>query len=320
MQARPALLALLLALLLGCAARAPAPATSPATPADSLTKLEVAVTVDDLPVHGPAFAGMDRRALEERFLAAFAAHHLPPVYGFVNGKSVDDDPATEAILRRWLSSGNLLGNHTWSHPSLNKTALPDYLADVRAGERILTKLAPAGDWKLFRYPFLQEGDTAEKHDGVRSFLSHEGYAIAEVTIDADDWAYSPPYVRCKEKHDDDALLKLHQSFVAGHVEELRRVRAFTRAFEQHDVPQILLLHLGAADANAIEDLLTAYEAEGVRWLGLRAALADPFYAEETQPNPFGSALPYRIARERGVDMEPPVWARGLEQRLSETCR
>jgi peptidoglycan-N-acetylglucosamine deacetylase len=317
MQARPALL---LALLLhGCAARTPA--TSPATPAAvSLTTLEVAVTVDDLPVHGPAFAGMNRRALEERFLAAFAAHHLPPVYGFVNGKGVDDDPATEAILRRWIESGNLLGNHTWSHPSLNKTALPDYLADVRAGERILKKLTPDGDWKLFRYPFLQEGDTAEKQDGVRSFLSHEGYAIAQVTIDADDWAYSPPYVRCKEKHDDDALVKLHQSFVAGHVEELRRVRAFTRGFAQHDVPQILLLHLGAADANAIEDLLTAYEAEGAHWIGLRAALADPFYAEQTQPNPFGSSLPYRIAHNHGVDMEPPVWARGLEQRLAATCR
>ena len=318
MQARPALLlALLLALLHGCAARTPA--TSPATPAVSLTTLEVAVTVDDLPVHGPAFAGMDRRALEERLLAAFAAHHLPPVYGFVNGKRVDDDPATEAILRRWVESGNLLGNHTWSHPALNKTALPDYLTDVRAGERILKKLAPDGDWKLFRYPFLQEGDTAEKQDGVRSFLSREGYAIAEVTIDADDWAYSPPYVRCKDQHDDDALVKLHQSFVAGHVEELRRVRAFTRGFAQHDVPQILLLHLGAADANAIEALLTAYEVEGAHWIGLRAALADPFYAEQTQPSPFGSSLPYRVAHDRGVDMEPPVWARGLEQRLAETC-
>ena len=129
-------------------------------------------------------------------IAAFAAHRLPAVYGFVNGKNVDDDATTEVILRRWLASGNALGNHSWSHPSLNEIALDDYLADVRRGERILTKLAPPESWKIFRYPFLQEGNTPEKRDGVPTFLAAEGYAIAEVTIDAVDWAYNPPFARC----------------------------------------------------------------------------------------------------------------------------
>lgn len=99
------------------------------------------------------------------------------------------------------------------------------------------------------------------------------------------------------------------------------MRDFTRTLAGHDVPQILLLQIGAADADAIDALLTAYEAEGVRWVGLRAALADPFYAMQTrQPVPFGSALPYGIARERGLAIAPPVWARGLEQRLARICR
>jgi peptidoglycan/xylan/chitin deacetylase (PgdA/CDA1 family) len=99
--------------------------------------VEVAVTVDDLPIHGPSFAGIDRGAITERFLGAFRAHRLPPVHGFVNGKKVDDEPASEAILRRWIESGNELGNHTWSHPSLNRTELADYLADIDKGEDIL---------------------------------------------------------------------------------------------------------------------------------------------------------------------------------------
>ena len=311
------------AVLVGCAAPR-APASVPAKTAEAATApapVEVAVTVDDLPVHGPAFAGIDRLAIAERLIATFAAHGLPPVYGFVNGKKVDDDATTEVILRRWLASGNALGNHSWSHPSLNETTLDDYLADVRKGEGIVTKLAPPGSWKVFRYPFLQEGNTPEKRDGVRRFLAAEGYAIAEVTIDADDWAYNPPFARCTDKGDRPALAELRRSFVEGHVEELRHVRDFARAFAGRDVPQILLLHIGAADADAIDALLTAYEAEGVRWVGLRAALADPFYANETrQPVPFGSALPYRLAREHGLALAPPAWARGLEQRLARTCR
>jgi peptidoglycan-N-acetylglucosamine deacetylase len=283
--------------------------------------IHVAVTVDDLPVHGRTPPGVDRLALTERLLAAFAAHTLPAVHGFVNGKHVDEDPATEAVLRRWVAAGHELGNHSWSHPSLNATALDAYLADVRKGEDIIARVAPHQTWKVFRYPFLQQGDTVEKRDGVRRFLTDAGYVVADATIDADDWAYNPPFVRCAERGDQAALAALRRSFVDGHVEELRRVRAVTRTLAGRDVPQVLLLHAGAADADAIDALLTAFEAEGARWIGLRAALADPFYAPATHaPVPFGSALPYIVAREGGLKMDPPVWARGLEAQLHAVCR
>src|SRR5689334_8739649 len=65
--------------------RAPS-ALMPSAPASSAplstAPVEVAVTVDDLPVHGQSFAGIDRAAIAERFIAAFKAHGLPPVYGF----------------------------------------------------------------------------------------------------------------------------------------------------------------------------------------------------------------------------------------------
>ena len=282
--------------------------------------IQIAVTVDDLPVHGPTPPGVNRLAMTERLLAAFAAHDLPPVYGFVNGKRVDDDPQTEAVLRRWVAAGHQLGNHGWSHPSLNDSGLDAYLADVRRGEEILARVAPDQSWKVFRYPFLQEGDTVEKRDGVRRFLKEAGYLIAEVTIDADDWAYNPPFVRCAERGDQSALTFLRRSFVRGHVEELRRMRAVTRSLAGRDVPQLLLLHAGAADADRIDALLTAFEAEGARWISLRAALADPFYAPATHaPVRSGSALPYVVAGERGLKIDPPVWARGLEAQLRALC-
>jgi peptidoglycan-N-acetylglucosamine deacetylase len=283
--------------------------------------VQVAVTVDDLPVHGPALPGVTRVAMIDSLLVAFAAHRLPPVHGFVNGKRVDDDPATETVLRRWVAAGQELGNHSWSHPSLNSTALDVYLADVRRGEEILARVAPGQTWKVFRYPFLQQGDTVEKRDGIRRFLQDTGYVVADVTIDADDWAYSPPFVRCAERGDQSALTALRRSFVREHVEELRRIRAVTHALAGRQVPQVLLLHAGAADADAIDALLTAFEAEGARWITLRAALADPFYAPTVHaPVRPGSALPYVLARERGLKIDPPVWARGVEAQLRAVCQ
>jgi peptidoglycan-N-acetylglucosamine deacetylase len=160
--------------------------------------LSVAITVDDLPVHGQPYPGIDRGKIADQLLAAFAAHHVPSVYGFVNGKKVEDDPATEAILRRWLAAGYPLGNHTWSHPSLKEMPVPDYIADIEHGEAILKKLNAFGAFKPFRYPYLFEGDTAETRDAVRHYLKEHGYTRATVTIDGEDWAYNGPFARCRE--------------------------------------------------------------------------------------------------------------------------
>ena len=87
------------------------------------------------------------------------------------------------------------------------------------------------------------------------------------------------------------------------------------------VPQVLLLHAGAADADAIDALLTAFEAEGARWVSLRAALADPFYAPATHaPVPFGSALPYVLAGERGLKIDPPSGPAGSRPSSAPSAR
>ncbi len=319
------LLAALLPLAaLACSATGAPAAPAPAPPqASAPPRVEVAVTVDDLPAHGPLLPGVDRVAVADRLLAAFRKHGLPPVYGFVNGKKVDDDPAAIAVLRRWLAAGDPLGNHTWSHPSLNRASLPDYLADVEKGEAVLRQLMPgdAATWKVFRYPFLFEGDTPDKQDGVRRWLGDHGYAVAEVTLDADDWAFNPPYARCAAKGDEAARAALLRDFVDVHVEELRRMRDLGRALVGREVRHVLLLHVGVADADAMDALLTAYEREGVVWIDLRSALADPFYAMDPgEPARYGAALPYRIAKARGVSAPPAVFARGLEERLDRVCR
>ena len=77
---------------------------APAPPA-----LEVAVTVDDLPTHGASFRGIDRVAIATKMLDAFAKHRMPPVYGFTNGKRVEEDPTSIEVLERWTRAGQPLG-------------------------------------------------------------------------------------------------------------------------------------------------------------------------------------------------------------------
>jgi peptidoglycan/xylan/chitin deacetylase (PgdA/CDA1 family) len=297
------------------------PETTPkdATPAE--TAAEVAVTVDDLPRHGPPTPGMDRMDITERLLSAFSRHGIRSVYGFVNGKRVAEDPSLEAVLRRWREAGHPLGNHTYSHANLNKMSLAEYFADLERGEDILKKLEPDAErWKVFRYPFLFEGDTNEKRDAVREYLRAHGYMKAEVSIDADDWAFNRPFSRCSEQKDIASLAQLRRSFVAEHVEELRRMRDLGQKLVHREVRHILLLHIGSADADAIEDLLTAYEREGVKWIDLERALADDYYRLDSGPPArYGAAFPYRAAKARALDAGAPIFARDLEDELERTC-
>ncbi|MGZ6098874.1 MAG: hypothetical protein ACXWLL_10800, partial [Myxococcaceae bacterium] len=67
--------------LAGAAAAWSAPPTTPPT---SPPPIRVAITVDDLPRHGPEAPGQGRLALHRALLEALGRHHVPRVYGFVN--------------------------------------------------------------------------------------------------------------------------------------------------------------------------------------------------------------------------------------------
>lgn len=269
----------------------------------------------------------------ERLLAAFQAHAVPRVYGFVNGGRGEQDgappgtSALEAVLRRWVAAGHPVGNHTWSHINLLKVSLPEYLADIERNEPLLERLmaeaAPPArglSWKMFRYPFLFEGDTVERHHAVRAYLGQRGYTVAEVTIDAEDWAFNGPFARCVTRGDRAALEILRERLVAAHVDELRRMRELTWRLEGREVPHVLLLHAGVADADAVEALLTAYEREGVRWIDLPTALADRFYAQDpAQPARFGAAFPYLVARARQMTFPPSALLPANAQMLAAVC-
>jgi hypothetical protein len=91
--------------------------------------------------------------------------------------------------------------------------------------------------------------------------------------------------------------------------------------EHREVAQVLLLHVGLADAETLDALLTAYEKEGARWVTLQQALADPVYAfDPDQPMKGGTGFLYFVAKARGVTTDPPIYARGLEERLEQICR
>ncbi|HXC54777.1 MAG TPA: polysaccharide deacetylase family protein [Rhizomicrobium sp.] len=268
----------LAAALLFCALSTPAAAS------------EIALTFDDLPSHSVLPAGETRIAIAQKIIAALAAARTPPVYGFVNGIRLVDDPASAPVLALWRDAGFPLGNHTWSHMNLNQHAEADWEADTLKNEATLAPLMANGDWRWLRYPFLAEGDTPQKRDAARAFLAAHRYRIAAVTLSFDDYLWNEPYARCIAAQDAAAIALLETAYLGAAETDLAYEHMLSLRLYGRDIPYVLLLHLGAFDARMLPRLLALYQSEGARFVSLADAERDPFYAIQTDPGlPAGPA-------------------------------
>jgi Glucuronyl esterase, fungi len=89
----------------------------PPVAAAALSTQEVALTFDDLPVHGPLPPGMTRVDIANSIISALQAAHAPPTYGLVNAKSIEQEPSSTAVLQLWRAAGFPFANHTFSGDS-----------------------------------------------------------------------------------------------------------------------------------------------------------------------------------------------------------
>ncbi len=237
----------------------------------------VALTFDDLPAHGPLPPGLTRVDIATRIIDALRSHKAPAVYGFVNAKDLDEHPDDAQVLRLWRDAGYPLGNHAFSHMDLHANSVEAFQQDVLADEATLRTFTGDQDWHWFRFPYLREGDTSDKHRAVMAFLKAHGYKAAEVTLSFDDYAYNEPYARCLAKSDTAAIEWLKQSYLTRAAESLDRGQAAARTLFGRDIPHVMLLHIGGFETVMLPRLLDLLQQRGFTLVTLPDAASDPAY-------------------------------------------
>jgi len=279
---------------------------------------KIAITFDDLPAHGPLPPGETRMEVISKIVAALRGANLPPTYGFVNGLRMEEQPTGAAVLQAWHSAGNPLGNHSWSHMNLNQHLLDDFEQDVARDEPVLASVMKDEDWHWFRYPFLAEGDTLEKRAGFRNFLRERGYKIAAVTMSFGDYLWNPPYARCKTKGDAAGVAALENSYLTAADESIQYSRDISHTLYQRDIPYVLLVHVGAFDAEMLQRLLQLYRHKGFEFVTLPEAERDEFYRGATDHSlPPGPDTLEEAMNTRGLT--PPSHTNFAAQ-LDSVCR
>ncbi len=241
---------------------------------------QIAFTWDDLPSHSALPPGETRVEIGRKIISAMKDAHMPPAYGFVNSIRTEEEPLSTPMLKEWRDAGLPLGNHTWSHMNLNQRSLADWETDVLKNEPLLQSYMGNADWHWIRFPYLAEGDTAEKRDAARKFLAEHGYKIAAVTMSFADYMYNEPYARCVAKNDADGIAQLEKSYLDAADAYLSYSRAMSKSLYGRDIPYVLLMHVGALDARLLPQLLQLYRQRGVTFVSLEDAEKDPFYKND----------------------------------------
>lgn len=285
-----------------CTALCAALFAAAAAGAGAADRFDVAVTVDDLPAHGPLPRGQTRGGIAQSYIDTLRRHGVPEAWGFVNARGLDDDLASLDALVRWRRAAYPLGSHTYSHLGLSQaSSLAAWRDDVARNEEVLAAHMGGRDWHWLRYPFLDAGQGG-RHDAALAWLHGRGYRIADVALGFDDWAYSDAYVRCLDSGDAAAIEAMKAGYARRVGQQIARNQALSRRLYGRVVPQVLLTHLGAWSAATLPQVLAQLDAAGARYVPLAQAQDDAAY-RDTGPRAGNGALMERRAQELGIAMD-----------------
>jgi peptidoglycan/xylan/chitin deacetylase (PgdA/CDA1 family) len=279
----------------------PAPGQTPAL------SRRVAVTIDDGPVVGARNELADFQRISAGLIESFRSENVP-VTIFINERQLNVHGQRDAraeVVVQWLDAGFELGNHTYSHPSLNRVPLWQFQDDVVRGEVVMRALLEERGRKLlwFRYPFLHSGTSAEVHQGIMDFLEQRNYRVAPVTVDYADFSFAGPYTRVLRAGDHETAAKIKEAYLNQVDAGFEHAENLSKEIFGYEVAQILLIHCNELNSVSLRESIGRIRNRGYSFITLEEAMRDPAYHRpDTFAGPGGSWL-HRTATATGKTID-----------------
>jgi peptidoglycan-N-acetylglucosamine deacetylase len=260
---------------------------------------QVAITMDDPTL--TLQSAMRWPDANSRILKAIASRNIRAAL-FVCGVRLADASGPQ-LLSAWDQGGHLICNHSYSHLFYNDPAISysDFAVDFLKNEKVIAPYHTRANF--FRYPFLKEGDTAEKRDQFRKLLHERGYRVGHVTIDASDWyvdqRYTDRLASTGPTHSAPDL-NAYRDFLISHLlDRATFYRQLAIDVTGRDVRHTLLLHYNVLNALVLPDILSAFEHAGWQWIDASLAYEDAIFRSEPKTVPAGESLIWALAKESG---------------------
>lgn len=205
------------------------------------------------------------------------------------------------LLESWSDKGHSIANHTFTHPNFNsdKLTVKDFEKELLKTDSIISKHSTFK--RLFRFPYLKEGNTEEKISGFRKILDKYGYKNGYVTIDASDWYVNSELIKCIKKEGvNSPKIKRYKEFYIQHIME-RATYYEKLSFELtgRHIKHTLLLHHNLSSALFLKDLIRRFKDEGWKLVNTDEAFNDGIFNQVPKNIPAGESLIWAMAKETG---------------------
>ncbi|HMT10801.1 MAG TPA: polysaccharide deacetylase family protein [Ignavibacteria bacterium] len=261
----------------------------------SQDKPSISITIDDPHVNDAVI--WDWQQKDDSLLSTLDKYGVKAAL-FVCGMRVDS-PEGRQLLGKWNSRGHLICNHSYSHKYYHskKLSLEDFEYDFLRSDSIINEYT--GFTKLFRYPYLKEGNTIEKRDGFRHFMDSLGYRNGYVTVDASDW-----YIDGRMSD----TLKYYRNFDTTPFLQYYLEHIYNRAMYYDSlglaltgrhIKHTLLLHHNLLNAMFLGELLKMFKAKGWELTDAVTAFNDEVFALKPDILPAGESLVWAMAKQSG---------------------
>lgn len=266
----------------------------------------IAITVDDLPfASATPMAVADADTLNRQLLAALKRHGVKAT-GFVNESRLlvpGQLDRSVAILDAWLDAGMELGNHGFAHLGLWQSSLADVQADVLKGEVITRWLTSRRQAPLryYRPPFTQTGRSESDREAFEAFLAAQGYTVAPMTVDDDDYVFACVYDHLGSPADAARRRTVEDEYDAHLRVAMATFERMSQELFGRAIPHVLVLHASRLNAATLHRTLSTLEDLGYAFVSLEDALADEAYRSPARASGrFGPSWLARWARARGT--------------------
>ena len=288
------------------------------------TTRTMAVTIDDLPYVKIGDGAYLTRAqpATAKILSTLKKHKVPAV-GFVNERMLEVENEREAriaLLRQWVSSGMMLGNHTYSHRDFNNLTVEQFQDEIAKGDVVTRQLMQSRQpYQLyFRHPMTHTGDTREKKEAIETFLAKRGYKVTPHTIENSDYIFNVPYARAVLTGDEALARRLRGEYLDFTIAATEFAEKISPRVFGREIPQLLLIHSNDITADTLDEMLRRFAERGYTFVTLDQVMADPAYqTKDTVVSKFGPSWLWRWMKSKGMDVDfsadpdPAKWVMDL---------
>ncbi|MEM1244102.1 MAG: polysaccharide deacetylase family protein [Pseudomonadota bacterium] len=240
---------------------------------------EVALTIDDLPFVGNAHQNPGKLRRENkrfRMILEILKKENVPATGFVVANSIEK--GQWQLLEEFQRSGNLIGNHSYSHPNFNRISATAAIDNIKRADEILVPLLSKP--KYFRYPFLATGKNCEEYTKIKDYLVTNNYIVAPVTIDSKDFRFNYQFLNIPWRKRKAYLNSFRRRYIGFIMSQTTRAERKAMKQVNRPIKQILLIHMNTLNAYALQDIIKSFRKRGYRFITLEEALTDPYYKEK----------------------------------------